>query len=340
MRKPSLFAGLLALCLTLSACGAPAAEGGISYAPDEARRLTVYTSHKEEVYRPIVREFEARTGIWVEVVAGGTNELLQRLAAEAETPQCDVMFGGGVESLEAYRALFLPYTCAGAEQLQEAFRAEDDCWTPFSALPVVLIRNRKLVEPDEVTRWRDLFDEAYRGRIAFTDPAISGSSFTALSTLLSAVGGDEGETMARFAHALAGKQLTSSAAVVTEVEKGSLLLGVTLEETARQRIAAGADIAIVYPADGTSCVPDGTAVIRGCAHEENARRFVDFTVSADVQEMLSANRRSVRRDVAPAADMPELRDLPLTDYDIPTVSARRDALLRAWAEAVQTEAGA
>lgn len=35
----------------------------------------VYTSHKEEVYWPIIKEFEERTGIWVEVVSGGTNEL-------------------------------------------------------------------------------------------------------------------------------------------------------------------------------------------------------------------------------------------------------------------------
>lgn len=31
-------------------------------APDETERLVVYTSHKEEVYQPIVEEFERRTG--------------------------------------------------------------------------------------------------------------------------------------------------------------------------------------------------------------------------------------------------------------------------------------
>ena len=45
-------------------------------APDETERLVVYTSHKEEVYQPIVEEFERRTGVWVQVVSGGTTELL------------------------------------------------------------------------------------------------------------------------------------------------------------------------------------------------------------------------------------------------------------------------
>lgn len=74
-------------------------------APDETERLVVYTSHKEEVYQPIVEEFERRTGVWVQVVSGGTTELLERIAAEAETPVADVMFGGGVESLLAYEVI-------------------------------------------------------------------------------------------------------------------------------------------------------------------------------------------------------------------------------------------
>lgn len=77
-------------------------------APDETERLVVYTSHKEEVYQPIVEEFERRTGVWVQVVSGGTTELLERIAAEAETPVADVMFGGGVESLLAYEDYFMP----------------------------------------------------------------------------------------------------------------------------------------------------------------------------------------------------------------------------------------
>ena len=69
---PLLLAALLAI---LSACGAGEPETA-AYAPAESERLVIYTAHKEEVYWPIVQEFERRTGIWVDVVAGGTNELL------------------------------------------------------------------------------------------------------------------------------------------------------------------------------------------------------------------------------------------------------------------------
>ena len=75
---------ILILCIAfalLTGC-APAAQDTAAYAPDESERLVLYTSHKKEVWWPIVKEFESRTGIWVEVVQGGTNELLEQLQKE------------------------------------------------------------------------------------------------------------------------------------------------------------------------------------------------------------------------------------------------------------------
>ena len=78
MKKIHFLSILLALLL-LSGCASGAVDAGTL--PQPGSRLVVYTSHKEEVYRPIIREFEERTGIWVELVTGGSNELLQQLVA-------------------------------------------------------------------------------------------------------------------------------------------------------------------------------------------------------------------------------------------------------------------
>ena len=104
--------------------------------------------------------------------------------------------------------------------------------------------------------------------------------------------------------------------------------GVTLEENARKAIADGLDVAIVYPAEGTSVLPDGAAIVRGCAHEENARQFIDFLLSPDVQQLLGTelSRRSVRADTASDA-LPELTVLP---YDLRRADERRQELFDAW----------
>lgn len=332
MKQRKWLFSLLILTLLLTGCSRKAALPP-SYTPEDSQRLVVYTSHKEEVYRPIIREFEERTGIWVDVVTGGTNELLQRIEDEKNAPVADVMFGGGVESLEFYQDCFTPYICAESGKLLEQFQAEDASWTPFSALPVVLIYNTKLVSPEELTCWADLYKPEFQGRIAFADPAISGSSFTALLTLVLAGDGDTRQTFARFAQSLEGGQLDSSGAVLTAVADGSCLVGITLEETALKRIAAGDDIALVYPSDGTSCVPDGGALVKGAPHPDNAKRFLDFTASFDVQQLLgdSFYRRTVRSDIQPGALLVPLSTIPLVDYDIEWASENRDTVLSDWA---------
>lgn len=329
-RKRSLVALVLAFLLT--GC-ATTPQIGTNYAPEEGKKLVIYTSHKKEVWQPIVTEFENRTGIWVDVVTGGTNEILRRIESEAASPKADVMFGGGVESLESYRSCFSPYTCREAACIDRRYRSEDDLWTPFSSLPVVLIYNTKLVSPQELTGWKDLSRPKFKGRIAFTDPAISGSCFTALVTYTLAMGGDRDAGIATLAGLLDGRQLGSSADVLTSVADGTNLVGITLEETALKRIAAGDDIALVYPVDGTSCVPDGSALIKNAPHEENAKLFLDFVSGRDVQQILSDRfcRRSVRNDVPAGASLLPLSSISVVQYDIPGASDSRSAILSVWA---------
>lgn len=170
--------------------------------------------------------------------------------------------------------------------------------------------------------------------IAFADPGRSGSSFTALMTMNAAVG--EADFADRFADQLDGKLLESSGDVLTAVSDGSALAGITLEETALRKIAEGANIALAYPEEGTSAVPDGTAIVLGTPREEAAKRFVDFTVDRDVQERLPERfwRRPVlsKTDagVLQAADLPSPETLMLVDYDVQDAAARQDEVLMSW----------
>lgn len=325
---------LVLAVIIIAGCGTGTAEqAALQYAPPEEDRLVVYTAHKEEVYWPIIKEFEERTGIWVEIVPGGTNELLTRLAQEKDAPQADVMFGGGVDSLEAYADCFTPYFCRDWVLLDYTMRSIDGLWTPFSALPVVLIYNTKLVSPGRLTCWKDLFSPAWQGRIAFCDPSVSGSSFTGLVTLLEAAGGDLDETLQAFAVSLDGRQLETSGQVLDAVADGTDLVGITLEETALKRAAEGAEIALVYPSDGTSCVPDGGALVKGAPHEKNAQRFLDFIASPDVQQRMETefSRRPIRQTKTQAEGLVALADIPTLDYDISWASENHDKILMSWA---------
>lgn len=316
---------LLLAVLLLTGCGTPRAQDASSFAPAESERLVVFTSHKEAVYGPIIEEFERRTGVWVQIETGGTATLLDRIAAGGSG--CDLLFGGGADSLSAYADCFTPYVSANAAAVAPEYDLGDGAWTPFSLVPIVLIYNPKLVRQNLPTGWESLLDAGWRGRIAFADPAVSGSSYTALCTFLQVLGGDEERTLAAFYRNLDGRLVSDSGGVTAAVADGSCYIGVTLEENARKAIDEGMDVAIVYPAEGTSVLPDGAAVVRDCAHEENARRFLDFLLLPETQEGLASEpgRRSVRADVEPV--LPEIAAAP---YDLARAGRERQSLLAAW----------
>lgn len=320
MRKMLLL--VLAAVLLLGGCSAGENEYA-ALAPGEEARLIIYTSHKESVVTPIIREFERRTGIWIELKTGGTNELLEEIAAGGT--DCDLMFGGGVDSLAAYAECFTKYNSEGMEKVEKKFSG-DGTWTPFSSLPLVLIYNTKLVRVNPPTGWGSLLEQEWKGKIAFADPTVSGSSYTALCTMAQALGGDAEETIRRFAENLAGRQTKDSGLVVSEVAEGRCYIGVTLEETALRAAAAGYDIALVYPEEGTSALPDGAAIVAGCAHEENAEKFIDFLLSEDVQSKLGG--KFSRRSVLAGAER-EL-ETALLEYDLDWASSMQTELLQGW----------
>lgn len=307
-------------------------RGEDSYTIGEEQKLVVYTSHKKEVYEPIIQEFEARTGIWVEVKTGGTIELMETIASEAGENSGDVMFGGGVESYQAYRDSFEGYRCSDSGSLKDDFYSEKGWWTPFSALPVVIIYNYKLVSQEEAPgTWEELLKKEWKGRIAFADPQTSGTSCTALLTMCQVMKMEPRQLAECFMKQLDGKVLEDSGLVTANVKEGTSPVGVTLEESARKAIEQGADISIIYPEDGTSAVPDGTAIIKHAPHSENARLFLDFTVSRDVQRLLGdkLGRRSVRTDIGVGEGFPKIAPM---DFDLYWAGAHQRELLGWWKE--------
>lgn len=303
---------------------------------EEDNKLIIYTAHKEEIYEPIIREFEERTGIWVQVVSGGTNELLERIAQEKGINSGDVMFGGGVDSLSAYESCFESYSCKQADKLDATYISADHKWTPFSDLPIVFIYNRKLVYAASVPRgWSELLDEHWKGKIAFADPRISGTSYTALATMLQVMRQEkkaQDKILQNFIENLDGSIAEGSGEVLDEVMSGTKMVGITNEELALKKINAGADLEMIYPREGTSVLPDGSAVIKNAPHRENAELFLEFTVSEDVQRFLieQCDRRSVRNDMEQEPIKEEMH------YDLEWAAEHQEELIDKWTQ--QTEA--
>ena len=340
----------LVMVLSLVACGAkeeaPATEAPQAAAPEAAPEapaektpedytgsLVVYSPHDADPLNAGVALFQAAyPNINVEVIAAGTGELCQRVVAESENPQGDVLWGGGADTLAAYVDYFAPYVCANDDVIGDAYKDADDLWIGESPLPMVIIYNKTLIdEADVPTTWEGLCDEKLKGQIAYASPAKSGSAYTQLCTMLfSQPSLDEGWAMVeKFIANLDGKIQDSSGNCHKLVAAGEYAIGVTIEKSA-VLYNDNPDIGYIYPA-ANSAVPDGVALIKGCPNEENAKLFIDFVTGMDCQVDQNVNwkRRPVRSDLAPEG-LCELSTLDLGNYDFAYAANNKEAIVEKW----------
>ncbi|MFA9396689.1 MAG: extracellular solute-binding protein, partial [Clostridiaceae bacterium] len=302
----------------------------------EDEKLVVFTSHKEEVVEPIIKEFEEKTGIWVEVVCGGTTDLLNNIKESDDKFVCDVMFGGSAESLENCDEYFLKYRCSEYDKLNSQILSKDYKWTAFSNLPIVIIYNNKTVYPTSAPNgWMELLSSKWEGKVAFAEPQNSGSSYTAIAALLQFSDKENEEIIDNLIKQIGGDEATSSGAAVDQVSNGIKQVGITLEATAQQRIVAGENISIVYPIEGTVVLPDGTAILKNAKHIENAKKFIEFTVSKETQEMVADRfyRRPVREDIDCSEKIAS--DILTMKFDVDWASKNKDNILNIWNKKMQ-----
>jgi len=342
----TMIAGVLAGCGNSSSTASTAetaSKADASQAVSQAansKHVTVYSPHPADPLNAGVKEFQEKTGITVDVVAAGTGELLKRIEAESGSPLCDVFWGGGADSLAAYSKYFDKFTPTDIDSIDKTYVSTDGLWTGESPLPMVLMYNKKLVGESDVPKgWGDLINAKFKGKIAYADPAKSGSSYTILCTMLTAFGKDDGkgwDFIKKFVSNLDGKILGSSGDVYKKVSDGEYSVGLTLEKEAIKYVQAGADVGIVYPSEGTSAVPDGIAIVKGCKNKENAETFMNFVLSKECQTMMANDfaRRGVRLDTDPPKGVPVMKDIKLVNYDFSWASSQKEQIMEKWKDVI------
>ncbi len=306
--------------------------------------VVVYSPHDADPLNDGVNQFmEKYPNIKVEVVAAGTGELINRIKAEANKPIADVLWGGGADSVVAFKDYFEPYVPANDASIPAVYKDPDHVWVGESPLPMVLFYNKELLARDgmEIPQtWEDLLKPEWKGKIAYCAPAKSGSAYTQLCTMLFGHGGTEDgwEFIKQFYANLDGKLLDSSSKCHKMVADGEYHVGLTLEKAA-VKYADNENVGFVYPADGTSAVPDGVALVKNGPNPDNAKLFIDFVTSAECQQRQSDmwGRRPVREDIEVPAGMAKLSELKLVDYDFEWASSNKEIVIEKFNDIVAGE---
>ena len=300
--------------------------------------LVVFSPHPLELIDPIISEFKADFDVQVNIVFAGTGELLAKIEDEIEEPSGDVMWGGSITTLESNSTLFHMYNSSNEDKVYPEHKNEAGYVTRFSIIPSVIMINDNLIGDIVVDGYLDLLNPRLKGKIAFADPSKSSSSFEHVINQLYAMGDGNPDAawayLEKFIEQLEGKLLSGSPEVYRGVANGQYSIGLTFEEAAAKYVRDGAPVSIVYPKEGTIIKADGVAIIKNAKNLVNAKAFVDFVTSHEIQTLISTelNRRSVRMDVGVAEGLKEIKDIYVIQDDSEWIAKNRASVLNHYFE--------
>lgn len=144
--------GVWPLVLFLLSCG-----GGSEEAPspgEGAGSLLVYSGRNESLIGPILDQFEARSGIDVQVRFGDTAEMAATLLEEGVNTPADVFISQDAAALGALAdaGLLQPLPQPVLERVPARFRAPAGDWVGLSGRARTVVYNTDRVTPEELPR--------------------------------------------------------------------------------------------------------------------------------------------------------------------------------------------
>lgn len=296
-------------------------------------QVVIYSANEQTLDELAFDAFKKETGVEVQAVSGGSGVVFRRIVAEKERPLGDIVWGVSRSLLQQHKDYFQAFRSAHRDAIPAEFRDPDDLWIGNNLHLLVVLQNTRALPAEQAPKgWADLLDPKLKGKVAFTDPANSGSAYTTATLLVNLLGGGDAG-WSKVADIFRNTRILNRSSLVFQgVGQGEYALGMSMEYAGYLWANNGAPVKVIYPAEGTYAAMEGVAIIKGGPNTENAKKFVEFINRKDVREMILAKhfRRPARQDIDLSkmpGGMPQLSSVKLAPYDEARWTAARPATL-------------
>lgn len=324
----AIVAPLLGISL-LAGCSSSSDESGDG---SDVTELTIYSGRSETFIAPFFAEFEAETGIKVNVRYGDSAELAAQILEEGENSPADLFLSqdAGALGAVAEAGLFADLDGSIISSVPSQYASADSKWVGVTGRARVFAYH-----PDRVTQlptsYRDMTDPIYKNRFGI---APTNSSFQAFVTALRLANGDAAtEKWLRDLIANGAKYYEKNAMIVEAIENGEIDLGLVnhyyVFEVAK---ALGREIAVKdgFFADGdlgNMINVSGAGILASSVKQSAATDLIAYLLRSSTQEKFVADTKeyalleglpgptglpALSEIAAPSVDLNALRDLKAT----------------------------
>ncbi|MCC6657423.1 MAG: ABC transporter substrate-binding protein [Rhodocyclaceae bacterium] len=334
-----------AIAVRLGAC-ALAALLGLAPAPARAQGdLVVICANVEDWCRVMVTEFERATGIKVAMTRKSSGETYAQLKAEAQNPKTDIWWGGtGDPHLQAAEeGLTQEYASPAMAELHPWAVKQ---WEQSKRRTVGIfagamgfgfntkqVADKKIAEPK---CWADLLDSKLKDEVQVADPNSAGTAYNFLATIVQLMGEDKGFAYLQALHKNVNQYTKSGAAPAKAVSLGETTMGINFQHDLVPFVLQGAPMKVVSPCEGTGYEVGSMSIVKGAKNLDNARKWYDWALSKDAQEVGARTKTSYQVPANKAAktppEAPDFSKIKFIDYDFAKYGSSevRKRLLARW----------
>lgn len=292
-----------ALCVAASSgCGSDAHDGVRGGAPLPGGEVNVYTARHYDSDDAVYARFTADTGIRVNLLEAGADELIARIEREGHLSPADVLIV--VDAARLHRAeqkdLFSPVVSGTlTARIPEERRHPDGLWFGLTERARVIVAHKERVPEGAVTRYEDLADPVWRDRV-LTRSSSHVYNQSLVASIIAAEGSDAAEDWCRgLVQNLARPPQGGDRDQVRAIHAGEGDLAIVnhyylaqmLAQSDNADRAAAEAVRVIFPNQGdrgTHVNICGAGVVRGAPNMDNAVRLLEFLASEDAQTALAA----------------------------------------------------
>ena len=303
----------------------------------ETKELNVLMTPQEEWCQGMKQEFEKLTGIRVNYVRMSSGEALARIRAEKNNPQFDIWWGGPIDSFIAAKieGLLEPYNSPNFANLidLEKYKDKENYWVGIyvGSLGFATNKNWLAAHPGvkAPTSWADLLRPEFKGQIMVAHPSTSGTSYTALATILQIMGEEKGWDYIKKYAAQVHSFTKSGAAPAKFVGQGEAAVGIVFSHDIVNEIENNKlPLELTFPSEGTGYEIGGMGLIKGGKNVANAKKWFDWAITPEAQA-LGPKYKAYQAPTVKGVKLshPELLQVKLIPYDFQWAGKNKKAIV-------------
>ncbi|WP_127714065.1 extracellular solute-binding protein [Halobacteriovorax sp. HLS] len=262
----------------------------------QASELTIYTSRKEHLIKPILDLYTKETGVKFKYTTNKDGALIERLKAEGSSTPADLLFtvDGGNLWFASTQNLLEPISSKTLEEnIPSNFKDPKNQWFGLSLRARTIVYSTKRVKESELSTYQDLADKKWKGRLCLrTSKKVYNQSLVA--ELIDTLGKEEAKRVVAGWVANNVEIFSNDTAAIKAIIAGQCDVTIVNTYYFGRLLKENKDlpVKIFWPNQktklGVHINVSGAGVLKYSKHKKEATKFLEWLSSGKAQELFAS----------------------------------------------------